>query len=158
MGAARLVILPLLLLSTPSWVLAQEASPEYLARRSLPRWVEDVLGPMLQVGRYHLELRLNPFFQLGDFDGDRQLDAAVFVRDGATGKQGILLLRRGTDAPAALGAGNRFGNGGDNFTWMDVWRVTPGRRGDQLYVEKSESASGAISWDGQAYRWTQLGD
>jgi hypothetical protein len=158
MSALRLVVPALLLLGSPSWGRAQEAPSGWLARMSLPRWVEDVLGPMLQDGQYSLELRLNPFFQTGDFDGDRQLDAAVFVRDGRTGKEGILLLRRSNAVPTVLGAGKRFGNCGDNFTWLDIWRVEPGRRGDQLYVEKSESASGAISWDGQAYRWTQLGD
>ncbi len=158
MGGLRHVVLALLLIGSPRAAHAQEASPDWIARMSLPRWVEDALGPRLEDGRYRLGLRLNPYFQIGDFDADGRLDAAVFVRDGATGKEGILMLRRGSRQPTVLGAGHAFANGGDDFTWLDIWRVEPGTRGDQLYVEKSESASGAIAWDGRGYRWTQLGD
>ena len=125
---------------------------------SLPRWVDSVVGPLLLQGKYELGLRLNPFFQTGDFDGDRRLDAAVFVRDAATGKEGILMLRRASPQPVVLGGGTVFGNGGDDFTWLDIWRVDPAHGRDHLVVEKSESASGAITWDRQDYRWTQLAD
>lgn len=73
-------------------------------------------------------------------------------------KYGVLMLRRSDPRPRALGAGSAFGNGGDDFHWLNIWRVEPTARGDQLFVEKSESASGAITWDGRGYRWTQLGD
>jgi hypothetical protein len=139
-------------------VAGQEASPDWLARQSLPRWVDSALGPLLHEGRYSLGLRLNPFFQVGDFDDDGKRDAAVFVRDRASAKAGILLLRRAKPKPVVIGMGNHFGNGGDDFGWLDVWRVEAGSAGDQLVVEKSESAGGAITWDGQKYRWTQLSD
>ena len=137
---------------------AQEASAEWLARMSLPRWVDSVIGPLLLKGRYALGLRLNPFFQVGDFDKDGRTDAAVFARDGTSGKEGILLLRRVHPAPTVIGMGHAFGNGGDDFRWLDIWRVEPAAGGDQLVVEKSQSASGGISWDRRGYRWTQLGD
>jgi len=137
---------------------AQEAPTEWLARMSLPRWVDSVIGPLLVKGHYTLGLRLNPVFQVGDFDNDRRMDAAVFARDGTSGKEGILLLRRVQPAPVVIGMGHGFGNGGDDFTWLDIWRVEAAAKGDQLVVEKSESASGAITWDGRGYRWTQLSD
>ena len=137
---------------------AQEAYNEWLARMSLPRWVNSVIGPLVVKGPYSLGLRLNPFFQVGDFDNDRRRDAAVFVKDRAIGKEGILLIRRSHPVPVKLGLGNTFGNGGDDFRWLNIWRVEPTSKGDQLVVEKSESASGAITWDGQNYRWTQLSD
>lgn len=148
-----------LLLSACAPKLAgQEPPADWLARMSLPRWVDSVIGPQLLKGRYALGLRLNPFFQVGDFDNDGRTDAAVFARDGTTGKEGILLLRQVHPTPVVLGMGHAFGNGGDDFTWLDIWRVEAAARGDQLVVEKSESASGAITWDGQGYRWTQLSD
>jgi len=64
-----------------------------------------------------------------------------------------------------------IGNGGDNFDWMDIWKVVPksaaakslGRaatalKGDALHVEKSESASALIYWNGAKYVWRQQGD
>jgi hypothetical protein len=147
----------LLSVSAPK-LAAQEAPAEWLARMSLPRWVDSVIGPLLLKGRYALGLRLNPFFQVGDFDKDGRTDAAVFAREGTSGKEGILLLRRVHPSPTVIGMGHPFGNGGDNFTWLDIWRVEPAAGGDRLVVEKRESASGAISWDGKGYRWTQLSD
>ena len=151
-------ISPHLLLGSPAAARAQDTAPEWLARMSLPRWVDSVLGPLLQEGRYTLGLTLHPFFQVGDFDRDQRLDAAVFVRSRESGKHGVLMLRRADPRPRVLGAGRAFGNGGDDFSWLDIWRVEASRQGDQLFVEKSESASGAITWDGEGYRWTQLGD
>jgi hypothetical protein len=137
---------------------AQEAPPEWLGRMSLPRWVDSVVGPLLFSGRYTLGLRLNPFFQLGDFDGDRRADAAVFVREVASGKEGILLLRRVAPSPTVLGAGRSVGRVGDNFSWLDIWRVEAGEDIDRLVVEKSETASGAVSWDGRDFGLTLVGD
>lgn len=154
----RVLVIVLLWLPLPSRGESQEAPPEWLARIALPRWVDSVVGPLVLKGEYALGLRLNPFFQVGDFDGDHRADAAVFVRHRASGKEGILLLRRTAPKPVALGAGQPFGNGGDDFTWLDIWRVESGEGEDQLIVEKSEAASGAITWDGRGYRWTQLAD
>jgi hypothetical protein len=71
-----------------------------------------------------------------------------------------------------LGAGMGIGNGGDDFEWMDFWQVysktraaqvtgeasVPRLRGDALLVEKSESASALIYWNGKRYVWPQQGD
>ena len=152
------VLVALLLAVIAPRAPAQELSAEWLARMSLPSWVDSVIGPLLLKGKYTLGLRLNPFLQVGDFDNDRRMDAAVFARDGTSGKEGILLLRHARPTPVVVGMGHPFGNGGDDFTWLNVWRVESGPKGDQLVVEKSESASGAITWDGREYRWTQLSD
>jgi hypothetical protein len=154
----RLVATIGLLGMSASSARAQEAPPEWLGRMSLPRWVDSVVGPLVLQGRYALGLRLNPFVQLGDFDGDHQTDAAVFVRDLANGKEGILVLRRVAPQPITLGAGRSVGRVGDNFTWLDIWRVEAGNDMDRLVVEKSETATGAIVWDGRSFTVTLVGD
>ena len=103
------LLLTATLLGVPSASLAQEAPTERLARMSLPRWVDSVVGPLLLQGKYGLGLRLNPFFQTGDFDGDGRADVAVFVLDSARGKEGILMLRRSSPQPLVLGGGRAFG-------------------------------------------------
>jgi len=63
-------------------------------------------------------------------------------------------------------ASTPVGNGGDDWSWLWVWRVEepeghdePARRGRQLLlVEKPESASGYLWWDGSGYQWTQGAD
>lgn len=132
---------------------------------NVPRWVLGSLSPQF---RAHFELydRMNPFFQRGDFDGDGQTDIALLIRQRATGKIGIAFVHRGTHTIQIVGAGTRLGNGGDDFSWLEIWRVEDGRvlreipgfRGEVLYVEKPEAAGGLIYWDGSHYQWVQRGD
>ena len=39
-----------------------------------------------------------------------------------------------------------------------VGKAVPLMKGDALHVEKSESASALIYWNGRRYLWRQLGD
>ena len=142
---------------------AQAPADQTLIRESLPAWGRRVLNAPPFAAQYILESRLNPFFQQADFDGDGKLDLAVLIVEKGSGKHGVALLRRSAAAPVVVGAGRDFGNGGDDWRWMDVWRVEDGRptRGKLRYdllVEKSESGGGRIVWDGLAFRWKQAGD
>jgi hypothetical protein len=105
----------------------------------------------------------------GDFDGDGKTDVAVLVESSAK-KRGIAIFRA-HGRTSLLGAGHAVGNGGDDFTWMDHWALyprgpvrrfeeaaPPRLRGDALLVEKTESASALIYWDGKGFRWYQQGD
>lgn len=122
--------------------------------------------------RYTPVAHLNPFYLHGDFNGDGRLDTAILIRNSATGKIGIAILHAGAKSIIVLGAGRKFGNGGDDFRWMDAWHVYPKApvqrgadetdppklKGDALMVIKTESASGLIYWNGKRYRWYQQGD
>jgi hypothetical protein len=115
--------------------------------------------------------QVNPGTLFGDFDGDGRTDVAVLVRERSSSKVGIAIARQGGEV-AILGAGTAFGNGGDDFAWLDHWftytqdvvhpgadeSAPPTLRGDALWVEKSESASALIYWTGSEFRWYQLGD
>ena len=70
-----------------------------------------------------------------------------------------------------LGAGRSFGNGGDDFGWLDVWRVSagpgaadvtgdplPAFEGESLFLAKAESASAWVGRVGGEYVWHQAGD
>ena len=121
---------------------------------------------------YELSSHLKPSYLKGDFDGDRKPDIAVLVKEKGAGRIGIAVFHSSTSNVLFIGAGTKLGNGGDNFDWMDVWSVTAkaaaakqvGKaaaallKGDALHVEKSESASALIYWNGKRYMWRQLGD
>lgn len=121
--------------------------------------------------RYVIAAHVNPSILFGDFDGDHRTDVAVLVRDSQSSKIGIAIARQ-EGAVELLGAGKSFGNGGDDFSWLDHWYtftrgpVEPGAvetpppvlAGDALYVEKSESASGLIYYTGSGFAWYQQGD
>jgi hypothetical protein len=100
------------------------------------------------------------------------MDTAVLVKERSTGKLGIGIVHGTTGKVSILGAGIGIGNGGDDFEWMDSWKVyskthgargreetsVPRLRGDALMVEKSETASALIYWNGKEYVWSQQGD
>ena len=105
------------------------------------------------IGNYELSSHLKPSYLKGDFDGDRKPDIAVLVKEKGAGKIGIAVFHSSNSNVLFIGAGTKLGNGGDNFDWMDIWKVVPrsaaakqlGKtaasllKGDALYVEKSES-------------------
>ena len=141
---------------------AKSKHPEHAV---LPAWAREEFS-RIGLGE-HLELheKIEPAFQLGDFDGDGQLDVATLVRDRSSGKLGVLILHR-AGGGHILGAGRPFGNGGDDWSWLGTWRVVPGeqvpggvaRGRSALLVEKPESAGGMVYWNGSEYVWMQWGD
>jgi hypothetical protein len=152
----------------PAMAEDTESSCTYTELQSLPDWFSSsrIVEP------YRISCRLNPFHLRGDFDGDAQPDLAVLVSNTQSGKHGIAIACRVSDSLTILGAGIPLGNGGDDFVWMDVWRIgpppaqanvegdpVPEFRGQVLHLEKSESASG---WAGMVeddrFVWYQGGD
>ena len=101
---------------------------------------------------------MKPFFHVGDFNGDGESDVALLIKEKTTGKVGIAILEAKTKEFKIFGAGKSFGNGGDDFDWMDAWSIRHSGKVDRLYVAKSEAASAVIYWDGSKYKWQQEGD
>ena len=161
-----------LLLTALACQQAAAQEPSWSETQSIPKWAAGAFQGADFTKDYLLSVRLNPFLLQGDFNGDRQLDVAVLISRRGTGAQGIAILHAGSTRAAVVGAGRAIGNGGDNFSWMDAWSVypkgpvhrgadesaPPQLRGDALLVEKLESASAIVYWDGTAYRWYQQGD
>ncbi|SRR6266542_4856898 len=167
-------------LLVPFWVAVAEAgnptesqTPDASAERyPIPEPVERAIvhGPLAK--KYEVAFSMNPFYLRGDFNGDGQIDVAVLVKQRSTGKSGIAIVHGGTSKVTILGAGAAIGNGGDDFEWMDTWRLysknsaaprgdatnVPHLRGDALLVGKREAASALIYWNGKRYVWSQQGD
>jgi hypothetical protein len=148
------------------------SSPSRGAIRDVPDAVKKALTNGSPGKEYDLSFRINPSYLEGDFNGDGKMDVAVLVKERSTGKLGIAIDHGTTGKVTILGAGIGVGNGGDDFEWMDSWRVhsktraghasdetsAPRLRGDALLVEKSEAASALIYWNGKRYVWSQQGD
>lgn len=167
----------LLLLTIPGFCWAQ------VSYRNVPEPVIRAFEKSKTFANYDLSDKINPFYLRGDFDGDGIPDYAVLVRNKKTGHIGIAVVRSKAAKVEVLGAGGigiRNGSGSDSYVmddydWMDAWQVARKQRlepddreggdlhlrqmiGEALMVEKTESASGFIYFDGQHYRWYQLGD
>jgi hypothetical protein len=132
--------------------------------------------------KYRLSDRINPFYLRGDLDGDGTADYAIVLVENKSKKTEIavcLSTKKGVEILGANGVSIRVGSKSDgydleDFDWMDAWQVhrkmtlTPSdfnaastitrMSGEGLMVEKTESASAVIYWDGVKFRWYQLSD
>ena len=167
-GAAMAVktLLALLLAFAADAATAQPAP----APAPLPTWAEAAWQSLSTQQGLARRTRLDPSIQNADFDGDGRADLAVLVVHVASRKEGIAFLFPSRPA-RVIGAGSPFGNGGDDFAWIDAWHVEPrakarGVRGGRplhidgagLVVEKESSASALIYLDSGRPRWRQYGD
>jgi hypothetical protein len=122
-----------------------------------PAWAMKAFNEKLST-RYELVQKPEPSFYVGDFNGDGTSDVALLIGEKATTKVGIAIIEGGKRKITIVGAGKSFGNGGDDFSWMDVWSVQHTGKVDRLHVAKSDAASAVIYSDGSKYRWQQEGD
>jgi hypothetical protein len=141
----------------PAFILEALACLTVHAGEEPPAWSVKVFNERLGT-RYELVQKLEPSFYVGDFNGDGTSDVALLIKEKATTKVGIAIIEGGERNIKIVGAGKSFGNGGDDFSWMDVWSIRHAGKVDRLYVAKSEAASAVIYWDGSRYKWQQEGD
>jgi len=127
------------------------------ADTDVPAWAMKVFNERLS-SRYELVQEMEPSFYVGDFNGDGKSDVALLITERTTGKVGIAIVEGAEGATKIIGAGKSFGNGGDDFSWMDAWSLRHSGKIDRLYLAKSEAASALIYWDGSKYKWQQEGD
>ena len=142
-------------------------------RLNLPEWACIAAAEANLHRRFAVHSRVNPFFLLGDFNGDGRQDLALWVAELKTKKLGLIVLHQGHARATVLAAGRQWDRRTDNFSGLDMWTIQPkgttlesihedGKkvllRSDALVVTKSESASFSIYWDGKAYVSYQLSD
>jgi hypothetical protein len=164
----QIILWILLICSSGSLATGQQSTSD---ASNIPASVTQLFKSTGFERRYAFSSAMKPSHLKGDFDGDGKPDTAVLVKQKTSGKIGIAVCHSSTNKIVIIGAGTMIGNGGDNFDWMDIWKVVTkaaaakhlGRdasalKGDALHVEKSESASALIYWNGTKYVWRQQGD
>ncbi|MFN7436485.1 MAG: hypothetical protein ACK5SJ_08585 [Bacteroidota bacterium] len=150
-----------------------EGQIQFVFNSNLPDDLYDFYNQEKIRTTYKINRDLNPFYLRGDFDGDKKIDYALAVVESRTDKRGILIYHPVTKKYFLAGAGKSIPNGhGDNYPWMDAWEVSdeksveqgvgevkpPRLIGEAILIQKLESSSGLIYWDGKEYRWYQQGD
>jgi len=155
-------VLAALLLCFGSYSTAHGVIP----RVQLPSWAEQMWLTLSQSSNLQFSTRLNPCMWRGDFNGDRRADLALLVTHAGSKKEGIAFLLQGRK-PLVVGAGTDFGNGGDDFSWMDLCYVeahgnykgkSVNFQSDGLVVAKESSASALIYLRKGKLQWRQYGD
>jgi hypothetical protein len=170
-------ILVLIILAIPIILPAQESGENqktFLFQANLPEEIYRFYDQPKIRSAYAIRADLNPFYLRGDFDGDQIQDCALSIVERTTGKKGILIYHTGTRAFYVVGAGKSLsgGKGGDDYDWMEAWKVYVKKdveigagekekialKGEGILAIKLESSSGIIYWTGKEYKWYQQGD
>ena len=159
-------VLGALLLCFGTYSTAQSVVPQ----AQLPSWAEQMWLTLSHSSNLQLSTRLNPCLWRGDFNGDGRADLALLVTQMGSKKEGIAFLLQGSK-PLVVGAGTDFGNGGDDFSWMDLCYVehrgpkhgnyqgqSVSLQSDGLVVAKESSASALIYLRKGKLQWRQYGD
>jgi len=174
------LLLPLFFFFLFNVAKAQElAFEDYSLQENCPNWICLDYGYSLEVPFDVMVISdINPFYLEADFNGDEQLDIAFFVKHKTDEKKGILIIHGKSKKIFLLGAGNSFGNGGDDWNWLEVWKVYRSKTAEKttfsdsyeivgsetvqlqnvaIEVSASESASNLIIWNGEEYEWIHTG-
>ncbi|MFZ6641616.1 hypothetical protein ACO0LL_17880 [Undibacterium sp. TC4M20W] len=155
------------LLFANSIAFAQDVSP----KMQLPDWANKQLDGLSKQESIEVNSRINPFVWRGNFLGAGKGDLAVLVKDSKSNKEGIVFLSHGKAKPVIVGAGHTTGNGGDDFSWLELWYVedkgsqphsyhakSVKLQHDGIVVAKEGSASGLIYLKSGKAVWQQQGD
>jgi len=146
---------------------------------NLPNWIMIEINDLKINKKLKVDRHLNPYYLESDFNGDNHLDIALFVINLDNNKKGILIIHGETLETKLIGAGDTFGNGGDDFSWLKVWKIyrakvafettftqdfdIAGSKEIQLKniaisIAPSEGTYNLIVWNGNEYKWIHTGD
>ena len=140
-------------------LFAQNSYQVWIYKQNIPTEIKQKLVKREFSEKYDISYHINPFYLRGDFNKDNKNEIAILIEEKVTNKKGIAIFKGKRDSLFIIGAGKSFGNGGDNFSWMNIWRVgVQDNNTEYIFIEKSESASAAIVWDDTTYIWQQIGD
>lgn len=126
---------------------------------TLPKGIYTELTNMGLFAEYDVCTKVNPLYQRGDFNGDGAIDIAVQICAKRTGKRGILIMHANTSYLTIIGAGVSIGNLGDDFAWLDEWKIDShtvrrsryGSKVEALILNHPEHQGTLVFWDGQEY-------
>jgi len=139
----------------------------------LPEDLNDFYNQDKVKSLFEINTGMNPFYLRGDFDGDKTADYALAVIERKTRKKGIIIFHSVSKNYFVVGAGKGLSTrSGDDYEWMNAWEVYDKRepelgvgeagkiklKGEAILVQKLESSSGLVYWDGKEYQWYQQGD
>ena len=149
--------------------------------QNLPLWFTCAFKQNHLDSKYTLSNSLTPANLQADFNGDSSQDVAVLISEKRTNKVGVLLMQNKGNQFFIFGAGHDFGNGSDNFNWVNHWSVYKNetayktnfnkKTGDIiggkqiklmrpaiLFQNTEQESGGLIYWDGRKYIWIQQGE
>lgn len=146
----------LLLFATLFIVAWDQGYDQWVQRQNIPPGIESLFKEKGLLEAYDFYFQKNPFYLRGDFNGDGQPDIAVLVQQKSTKVPYVSIIHQGSKKIFVT-----------SYSGSDIWYVygmkkvgqnvfgatPPLLKGEAIWIEKSESASGLIYWNGKKYDW-----
>ncbi|KAA5547916.1 hypothetical protein [Adhaeribacter rhizoryzae] len=89
----------------------------------LPKWTWAILEAENFKEKYEYNFQINPFYLQADFDKDGFLDIAILIKESATSKTGLMVLRQQKEQPEIFGAGQQNTLGTEDWNWLQTWKT-----------------------------------
>jgi len=147
-------------------------------------WIIDSLRSKGLDSKFELSSYISPDHLQTDLNGDGYPDLAALIVEKKTKKKGVLLFPGHSAHYYIFGAGTKFGNGSDDFNWLNKWSVFSEKkayetqfdkkngdiiRGKEIKLKHSclllaamedgaEVSGGLIYWNGMKYIWIHQGE
>ena len=86
----------------------EKSKEERLLASRIPEWVLPIIEKNGLEKLYIISDTINPFYLEADFNGDKEVDIALFMVNKESGKSGILIIHRKTNMYYIIGGGNEF--------------------------------------------------
>jgi hypothetical protein len=86
-------------------------------------WYQKIINEKGLDKKFQFTEHLKPSTLEADFNGDGSNGIAIGITEKSTNRKGIIIIHSKTNDYFVLGAGTDFGNGGNDFNWIDKWSV-----------------------------------
>jgi hypothetical protein len=152
--------------------------------QSKTSWISDSLRSKGLDGKFEFSSYISPVYLQTDLNGDSYPDLAILIVEKKTRKKGILLFPGHSTLYYVFGAGTKFGDGSDDFSWINKWSVFSGKKAQETQFDKksgdiirgkeiklkhsclllaamedgAEVSGGLIYWNGAKYIWIHQGE
>ena len=151
------LILTILILSISAYAGDRFNESRY---EDLPKGIYTALVGSGFFDHYEVYFQMAPFFQRGDFNGDGSFDIAIQVVSKTTRKRGIVFLHHNDLNYQVIGAGKKFGDLGDDFSWLKKWRIDSyslqqnriSATAEALILDNPDFPKSLVYFDGSRYQ------
>ena len=103
---------------------------------------------------YDIFKQIDPFVKYADFNGDGVTDFAIQIVNKNSNKRGILFLHSNDENQYIIGAGRNFATLGDDFSWLDWWRIDARTlMSEALLLKHPDFPRSLVYFDGKRFQF-----
>jgi hypothetical protein len=99
-------------------------SPNLFAQIDVPfKWAMEKFSKLGLNKTYQIDNYLKPTSLQSDLNGDKEIDFVLAVLEITSKKKGMIIFHANSDNYFVIGAGKKFNEIGENFSWANNWAI-----------------------------------